>query len=217
MPARWEIPDQAAGAALRVIHASPDAPAVDVIVNDDFQNPLVSSLEFPNVFGFAEVPSDDYNVKVTAAGNAGAIVIDADLSLAATNFYDVLAVDNLATIEALVLNDDPRPIAADAKVRIVHGSPTAGVVDIYVVPPGTDISTVEPTLAGIEFKANTGYIPLPSGDYEVSVTPAGSKTPAIGPATFSFANGDVTTVVARDAVGGGAPLTVIVLPDAIAP
>ena len=54
---------------------------------------------------------------------------------------------------------------------------------------------------------------LPAGDYEVTVTPAGTKTAAIGPAPFTFANGDVFTVVARDEAGGGAPLNVIVTSD----
>lgn len=215
--ASLEILDSATPASLRVFHTSPDAPDVDVVANDDFAMPLISSLAFPDFVGYVGVPAADYNVKVTPAGNSGVIVIDADLTLAAGQAYDVLAVDTLAMIEAQVLNDDPRPVATNAKVRIVHASPTAQDVDIYVVAPATDINDVDPTLAAVPFKANTGYIALPAGMYDVVVTPAGSKTAAIGPATFDFMNGDVVTVVARDAAGGGAPLNVIVTTDSIAP
>ncbi|MCH9693016.1 MAG: DUF4397 domain-containing protein [Gammaproteobacteria bacterium] len=208
-----EIADKAAGAALRVFHTSPDAPTVDVVVNDNFAAPLVPGLGFPDFAGYVQVPAADYNVKVTAAGNAGAIVIDADLSLEATQAYDVLAIDNLASITALVLNDDPRPVAAYSKVRIVHSSPTAQDVDIYVTAPGTDINTVNATLSDISFAASTGYLDLSGGDYDVTVTPAGTKTAAIGPATLTFADGSVQTVVARDAAGGGAPLNVIITSD----
>lgn len=212
-----EILDAATPASLRVFHTSPDAPTVDVVVNDDFAAPLVPSLSFPDFAGYVGVPGADYNVKVTPAGNPGVIVIDADVSLAAGQAYDVLAVDTLAMIEPLVLNDDPRSVATNAKVRIVHASPTAQDVDIYVMAPGTDINTVDPTLSDVPFKANTGYIALPAGMYDVAVAPAGTKTAAIGPATFDFMNGDVVTVVARDATGGGTPLNVIIATDSIVP
>jgi len=212
-----EILDAATPARLRVVHASPDAPAVDVVVNDGFALPLVQDLAFADIAGPVAVVPDDFNIKVTAADNAGAIVIDADVSLVAGQAYDVLAVGPLATIEPLVLNDDPRSVSLFAKVRIVHASPTARDVDIYVTAPGTDITSVEPVLVSIPFKANTDFLELPAGTYDVTVTPAGSKTAAIGPATLSFSNGDVLTVIARDAVGGGAPLDVILTSDSFPP
>ena len=204
-------------ASLRVFHKSPDTPAVDIVVNDNFESPLVPSLTFPNFAGYVSVPADTYNVKVTPAGDPGVIPIEADLTLEAAQAYDVFAVDFFGSpVTALVLNDDPRTVATYAKVRIVHASPTAQDVDIYVTAPGTDIETVDPTLASVPFQANTGYIPLPEGSYDVTVVPAGTKDAAIGPATFAFANGDVLTVVARDAEGGGPPLNVVVAPDIIA-
>ena len=135
------------------------------------------------------------------------------MSLAAGESYDVLAIGPLASIAPLVLNDDPRPVGTYAKVRIVHGSPTAADVDIYVAAPGTDITTITPAFSNVPFSASTGYVNLPAGDYEVTVTPTGTTTAAIGPAPFTFAAGDVFTVVARDEVGGGVPLNVIVTSD----
>ncbi len=200
-------------AKLRAFHASPDAPAVDIIVNDDFDNPLVEDFEFTDVAGYVPVPAGDYNLKVTAANNPGFIGIDADVSLAAGQFYDVLAIGPLASIQPLVLNDDPRSVGTYAKVRIKHASPTAADVDIYVAAPGTDINTIDPAFSTVPFAASTGYVNLPAGDYEVTVTPAGTKDAAIGPAAFTFADGDVFSVVARDALGGGGPLNVIVTSD----
>lgn len=211
-----EILSDGTPAALRAFHASPDAPLVDIVVNDDFDAPLVSDFAFPQVAGYVPVAPADYNVKVAAANTMNA-VINADLSLAAGQFYDVLAVGPLATIEPLVLNDDPRVVNTNAKVRIVHASPTAQDVDIYVTAPGTDITTVAPTFSVVPFKANTGYVSLPAGSYDVTVTPTGTTDAAIGPAIVDFANGDVVTIVARDVEGGGVPLNVIVTNDAPAP
>lgn len=206
-----EIVDAATPARLRVVHASPDAPNVDVIANDSIT--LVSDLAFPNSTGFLSVDPATYNVKVTAAGNASAVVIDADLTLDAGVSYDVIAIDNLASIQALVAADDSRPIATAAKLRIVHASPTAQDVDIYVTAPGTDIANESPALAAVPFGANTGFLALDPGTYDVTVVPAGTKDAAIGPATISIDASSIYTAIARDADGGGAPLNLILLDD----
>jgi hypothetical protein len=208
-----QILDAATPAALRVVHASPDAPAVDVVVNDNFASPLVSHLSFPEFTPFVNVAPATYNVKVTDSATQMLVPINANVSPAAGISYTVLAVGNLAAIEPLIVTDDPRRVATEAKVRIIHASPTAQNVDIYVTAPGASIATLAPTLTNVPFKANTGFLSLAAGSYDVTVTPAGSKTAAIGPATIAVTAGGVYTAVARDAPGGGAPLGLILMDD----
>jgi hypothetical protein len=150
---------------------------------------------------------------VTAANNPGAIVIDADLTLEAGRQYSVFAAGTLATIAPYVLTDDNRPVATAAKVRIVHTAPSAGNVDIYVTEPGADITNVAPAFAGVPFRAETGYVSLAGGSYDVTVTVAGTKTAAIGPAAITVADGSVYTAAARDATGGGPPFGLILLDE----
>jgi hypothetical protein len=204
-----EIPDVATPAQVRVIHASPDAPAVDVIANNDCANPLLRNVPFPAFSGYLSVPPATYNIKVTAAGNCGAIVIDANLALAAGKQYSVFATGRLASIAPYVLVDDNRSLATAAKVRIVHTAPSAGNVDIYVTPPGASIATLTPAFTNVPFRAETRYVNLAGGSYDVTVTPTGTKTAAIGPATISVNDGGVYTAAARDAAGGGAPFGII--------
>ncbi len=205
-----ELLDVGTPADVRAGHLSPDAPAVDVIVNDDLENPLFNAATYPALTAYESVPPATYNVKVVDDATQALTVINANLTLAAGVSYSVLAVGPLATIEPLVLTDDRRSIATEARVRIVHGSPAAGNVDIYVAAPGTNISTINPSFANVAFKANTGYVGLTAGTYEVSVTPAGAKTPVAIFATLPIANGDIFTVIARDAPNGGAPLGLLV-------
>jgi hypothetical protein len=196
-----EILDVNTPTSLQVIHASPDAPAVDIVVNGGV---LVPGLAFPDATGFVETPGDTYNVAVTVAGNPGAVAIGpVDLDLTPGVRYS----------EPLILTDDPRRVATNAKVRIVHASPTAADVDIYVTAVGADISNEMPTLESVPFKANTGFLALAAGDYDVTVTPTGTKTAAIGPATISVSDGGVYTAVARDPLPGEAEFGLIVLDD----
>ena len=60
------------GARVRVVHASPDAPAVDILVNDQL---VFSDVAFEAITDFAEVPADTYNVKVVPAGATEPVVI----------------------------------------------------------------------------------------------------------------------------------------------
>ena len=206
-----ELLDVNTPVGLRVGHLSPDTPEVDVVVNGDV---FLADVPYPAVTGFFELPAATYNVAIQAAGNPGVVPIGpVDLTLEAGTFYSVLAINYFNAIEAWILTDDPRPIATDAKVRILHASPTAQDVDIYLTAPGAGIEDVDPTLAGVPFQANTGYLTLPEGDYDVTVTLPGTKDIAIGPATISIANGGVYTAIARDPLPGEMEFGLIVLVD----
>lgn len=210
------ILDANATSSVRVVHNVSDAPAVDVIVNDAIT--LVDALAFPDFTDYAEVAPDTYNVKVAADADNSVVVIDADLTLEAGAFYSVLAVGSLGedTVEPLVLADMPRRIATEAQVRIVHGSTLAGNVDIYVTAT-EDISEATPAFADVPFKAETGYVSLAAGDYVVTVTPAGSKTAAIGPVTLTLEANSIYTAIARDGEGLTADVGLILMDDFVLP
>jgi hypothetical protein len=117
-------------ARVRVVHASPDAPAVDVWVNGAV---AFSNAPFQGITDYAALDAGSYNVQVSPTGATEPIVIDADLDLAAGTDYTVVAVGLLADIEPLVLMDNnAAPAAGMAHVRFVHASPDAPAVDIAV-------------------------------------------------------------------------------------
>ncbi|MEJ8801026.1 DUF4397 domain-containing protein [Pontibacter sp. H249] len=92
-------------AQVMVIHASPDAPAVDLYVDDAKVN--TTALNYPNNTGYLDVESGSRNFKVTPAGlPASSAVIDADVDLDEDKAYSVFAIDRVANIGALVLEDD---------------------------------------------------------------------------------------------------------------
>jgi hypothetical protein len=188
---QFELLDVDTPASVRVGHLSADAPAVDVVVNDDFANPPVSGLTFPTVTDYLDVPPADYNFKVVDSASQSLTAIDLDASLAAGVRYSVLAINDLANIQPLVLTDDIRSVATEARVRIVHASPAAGTVDIYVTAPGADVTALAPTFADVPFAGNTGFAALAPGDYEVTVSSVKSALGVDGvsmqaPYTFSF-------------------------------
>jgi hypothetical protein len=206
-----ELLDTGSVSAVRVVHDVSDAPAVDILVNDA---EAINALAFPDFTDYAELTPDTYNVKVAADADNSVVVIDADLELEAGVYYTVHAVGSLTqdSIEPLVVMDAPRRIATAAQIRVIHGSSLAGPVDVYLTA-NSDISAATAALSNVAFKADSGYIQVPSGAYFVTVTPTGSKTAAIGPVAVTLDANKIYTAVARDGEGLTADLGLILLDD----
>lgn len=197
-------------AQLRVVHASPDAPNVDVLVDG---KTVLTNVAYEAASSYLPVSAGSRKIEVRATGTSQD-VINATVSLSRNKDYTVLAVDKLASISPLVLTDDNTPPASgQIKLRLVHASPSAGPVDIYVEAPGTDITGISPTLSNVSFKTASDYLAVAAGSYEVYITPTGSKTVALDSGSITLTAGQIRTAVALDAPGGGTPLTAIVLKD----
>ena len=116
-------------ASVRVLHASPDAPNVDVLVDDQV---VLSNVSYKQASEFLSVFAGTRNIKVNAAGTS-TTVIDANLNLAFQSFTTVIATNFLAQIEPLVLPDENTPPSGNIlKIRVVHSAPSAPPVDVYV-------------------------------------------------------------------------------------
>jgi len=199
-----------ATAQLRVVHASPDAPNVDVLVDDAA---ALTNVPFKAASEYLSVPSGARNLKVRAAGTS-TVVIDQNATVVEGRAYTVLATGRVASIAPLVLEDDlTNPASGNIRLRLVHASPTAGNVDIYVTSTTADLAMTTPTLSNVTFRAASSYLEVPAGTYRVRITPSGTKTVAIDVNNLVLTAGQIRTAVAVDAPGGGAPLGAILLAD----
>jgi hypothetical protein len=197
-------------ARIRVVHASPDAPEVDVLLDD---TEVLSDVPYLVASEYLETSAGDHNLKVNAAGTA-TTVIDADATLADGADYTVVASGLVAEIEPIVLEDDnSAPAAGNARVRAIHGAPSAPAVDVYVTAPEADLDAATPVLTNVAFGDVAPYLEVPAGDYQVRVTPAGTKLVVIDSGALTLASGQVRTAIAVDAPGGGAPFDLLVLAD----
>jgi hypothetical protein len=198
---------QGTQARVRVVHASPDAPAVDILVNDGV---AFSNAPFKGITGYAALNTGTYNVKVVPTGATTPVVIEADLSLEAKD-YTVVAVGLLENIEPLVLVDNnSAPAAGKAHVRFVHASPDAPAVDIAV--KGGPV-----LFSNIAFKGIGDYLPVDAGTYDLEVRLAGTETVALDVPGVALADGTVYTVFAMGLAGGEPALMAVPSVDNAAP
>jgi hypothetical protein len=82
-------------AKVRLLHASPDAPAVDVKVGSATGPAVFSNVAFQEITDYVEVDPDTYTLVVTAAGDETAVVTFAPQALAAGGVYTVVAIGTL--------------------------------------------------------------------------------------------------------------------------
>lgn len=181
-------------ALVRAIHLSPDAPAVDLFIDDGL---VTQGLTYTNFVGPAQLPAGTRNLKVKAA-NTTTTVINADLNLEAGRRYSVFAAGKLAQIAPLVLEDTRYVARNAAKLRVLHGSPSAPRVDVYLSRPGTDIDRIDPILENVPFKSVSSYFRIRPGGLRVRVTLPDTKTVVIDSGALQVKAGDVLTAVAID-------------------
>jgi hypothetical protein len=178
-------------ARVRVVHAVPDAPNVDVLVNDGV---AFADAPFEGITPFAGLPAGTYNIKVVPAGATEPVVFEADLAFEADTDYTVIATGFLADFTPIILTaDGTLPDAGNAHVRFFHGSPDAPAVDIAV--------TNGPVLfPNVEFRSGTDYAPVPAGSYDLEARIAGTETVALALPGVVLEDGVVYTVYATGLV-----------------
>ncbi|HEY7591271.1 MAG TPA: DUF4397 domain-containing protein [Candidatus Limnocylindrales bacterium] len=169
------MPANAADEALvRVLHASPDAPAVDVWL-DGTKVDALTNVPFATISDYLSIPAGSHQVAVYATGTDSSPVIDAELEFAAGTSYTVAATDAVASIDAQVITDAPAPTADAAQVRVVHFSADAPEVD--VAPDRA--APADAIVKALEYPNPTDYLTIPADSYDLEVRLAGSETVAL--------------------------------------
>jgi hypothetical protein len=169
-------PGQDDEAMVMVVHASPDAGAVDLLVDNVVAG---ANLSYPDNTGYLTVEKGDRDIKVNAAGTQ-TTVINTTFDFEDDTFYTVFAAgtvaeDDDADLGLLVLTDDlTAPTTGNAKVRFVHLAPDAPAVDIVNV---TDPANEAVLFDAQNYRDATAFASVPAGTYNLEVrTDAGGTT-----------------------------------------
>ena len=184
------------------VHASPDAPGVDLLVDNLKVN--TSPLTFPNYTGYLSVTAGTRNIKVNAAGTS-TTVINADVPFTKDKNYSLFAFNRLASISAILVEDNlATPASGKAHIRFFHLSPGAPSVTVGVL--NGDVFT--PVFSNRAYEtqssatANQAFAPVDAGTYKFDVRVAGSTTSVLTLNNIALQAGKIYTVFANGIVGG---------------
>ncbi len=181
----------AAGMAwIRVLHASPDAPAVDVYVDGA---KAITDLAFGSITDYTPVAAGNHAIKVCATGSTTVCPIDVPaLAVADGMKYTIAATNDLASITAQVIPDAPSASVTDsAQVRVVHFSADTPAVDVLTADGMSKLVT------NLAYPNASSYLSLPASTYSVKVCAApGDAVCPLGPLSLTVANGKAYSVFA---------------------
>jgi hypothetical protein len=158
-------------AYLRLVHAAPDAPAVDVQLNNET---VAENVSFTDATGYLTVEGGDYDVTVTAAGNESAVVLEQTIDLDEREATTVAVTGELnaggqSTLGLTVFTDDAlEPADGEAGVSVIHLSPDAPPVDVVATTGGESAVIAD----NVSFQEGDDYVTVPGGDYDVEIRQA---------------------------------------------
>jgi len=187
-------------AQLRVLNASPNIGAVDVLVDGAT---VASGIGYETATSYISVKTGSRHLQIEPTGST-TVAIDTTLNLAGSSQTTVIALNFAASISPVVLTDSTTaPTSGDAQIRVVNASPSMGSVDVYIVAPGTDLTTTTPVAQSLAFQSATSYTSEVAGTWEIFFTVPGTTFILLDTGPISFSSGQNRTVVSLNGAAGG--------------
>ncbi|TYR81643.1 DUF4397 domain-containing protein [Priestia megaterium] len=154
-------------AEVRMIHASPDAPSVDVFMNDEA---VSEGANFKDVTDFISVQAGSHEIEIYEVGTKGTKnpVLKATLVVESGQSYTVAAVNKAANLELKAFTNNTQGTADKANLRVGHFSPDAPTVNVG--PKGA-----APLFTNLSFKDISDYQALAPGSYDLSISATDGK------------------------------------------
>lgn len=189
---------------IRVFHASPNAPSVDVYANG---NLIIKDLAYKQLSPYVPVIPGNYNIKIYPTGKTTNPVIDTTLYIPKNTIFNVSIIGKLPDISLYPI---PEPIASQnfgrACIRFIHLSPTAPKVDITLAN-GTKVFN------NVGFKDITDYACIPPGTYSFNVIPTDTTNVVLTVPNVQLLANTYYTIYAIGNVNGTPPLEALLVTE----
>lgn len=150
---------------IRLLHASPNTPAVDIYANN---NLVARNLTFKEFTEYFPVPANSYHIDAFPTGQKSNPVLSTSVSVPAGAILTIAGVGNAPNMSVLPVSDRLMPIPpGKTYVKFVHLSPNAQSVDV-TMPDGTKL------FSSVKFKEVTNYRAVDPGQYTLQARTAGT-------------------------------------------
>jgi hypothetical protein len=186
---------------IRVLHASPNAPGVDVYVNNVLTARDVTYKEFTQYIPLA---GGLYNIKAYRTGTNVNPVIDTNVNVPPRSIFTITVTGMLADIALTLVQEPPiQRLPNETFIRFAHLSPNAPNIDI-TLPNGTKL------FSDVEYKEVTDYIPIRPGIYELQARLAGTDNIVLDVPNINLRSGNIYTVYVVGLANGTPTLQVLI-------
>ncbi len=124
-----------------------------------------------------------------------------------------------ASLDELVLLDQSSAApSGEVSLRIIDQATRINNVDVYLVPDGSKITSVNPFLTNISFSTNTGYLNVPAGGYTIMLFPTGTvptatAVPLYTGSDITYPVGSARTIILIDQILLNNPTFQLIIAD----
>jgi len=190
-------------AKIRLLHATPDSPDVDVYING---HKVIRDLSFKEASQNLPLKAGKFHIDIYPAGNMLDSVLNKTITVEAGRSYTLATIDNIKKMRMLVFLNDAEVPVNESKVRFIHLSPDTPQLDIAV----KDRDVIFPKVA---YKLATEYLGLTPMTVDLEARAAGSREILLPMSKSQFKANESYTVVLLGLAGGNPDFDVITLKD----
>ncbi|KEI97042.1 hypothetical protein N494_12270 [Clostridium botulinum A2B7 92] len=189
---------------IRILHATPDVPAVDIYINN---NLISKGLSYKGFTEYMPLISRVYNIKVFPTDKKDVPVINKNIFIPPNSIYTIAATNFLKNIALFPIldkkldNKNPNK----AYVRFVHLSPNAPKLDFYV--NGKEIFN------NIDYKNITNYSSVNPKNYTLNLKIANTENTILTSPNANLKADKYYTVYAVGLANGKPSLQVLISLD----
>lgn len=170
---------------LRIAHASPAGPPVDIYLN---QKLAAADVTYKNIVPYMTVQPGHFLIEIYPSGKTGQPLLTRTLNVQSGQSYTLVAGNKPTELQLYAYLDDPAPTAGQARLRVFHLSPDAEAVDIQT---GTGT-----TLFGnVAFGQSTAYATTAPGKVDLQALVSGTEQIVLALPERELSTDSVTTVV----------------------
>ena len=159
---------------VRVLNASPDAPAVDIYINGGL---IFKNIKFNDFTEYVQLSMGQYKMEVYTVGQMDKPVLTQNIQVPQKQVITIAAAGNFEDLQLIpYIEGNADGLAMNqSRVRVIHLSPDAPEVDVLI--------NGQIVFNNIGFMDATDYIKVVSGTYNIVVNLAGTNDTIL---TFSL-------------------------------
>ncbi len=190
---------------VRLVNLIPDAPSITLTLDTDA--PLVTGVAFEQQTGYLDVTSGTHVLTVTDdAGNSTIINVTEIFANGQDYTFAVYGLVENANSEFLLdsicqhsarrdnRHDSEQRNFCTAIWQFRRGRRRS--LDLYLTAAGADISVTAPLLVNVSFGSTSVFGTLPTGSYELRITPTGTKEVVYDTQVLAFGNQAIVEALA---------------------
>lgn len=152
---------------IRVLHASPKSPSVDIYINN---MPTIIDLRYKGFTEYLPIPAGTYNIKLYESGTTNLVFQD-DVKIDPNQIMTVAAIGVNPKSLSLFPVIDPKLTVDTTKayLRLIHLSPNTPSIDVVT-------SNNKTLFENVGYKDKQGYIGLEANIYDIDLNLTGTTT-----------------------------------------